>query len=98
MLALIFTTNTNIHLPRSAQRRKTQRAAYASRPPFQSASPNPRGVCTVTGPSADPSSVHLPATRGLHSFTFQINVSAFCGIGGIYRVCLRGAQGVQGGV
>jgi hypothetical protein len=55
-------------------------------------------VCTVTGPSADPSSVHLPATRGLHSFTFQINVSAFCGIGGVYRVCLRGAQGVQGGV
>ena len=26
--------------------------------------------------------------RGLHSFTFQLNVSAFCGIGGALRVCL----------
>jgi len=25
--------------------------------------------------------------RGLHSFTFQLNVSAFCGIGGALRVC-----------
>jgi len=29
-----------------------------------------------------------PAARGLHSFTFQLNVSAFCGIGGALRVCL----------
>ena len=28
--------------------------------------------------------------RGLHSFTFQLNVSAFCGIGGACRVCLGG--------
>jgi hypothetical protein len=26
--------------------------------------------------------------RGLHSFTFQLNVSAFCGIGGALTVCL----------
>jgi TPR repeat protein len=26
--------------------------------------------------------------RGLHSFTFQLNVSAFCGIEGALRVCL----------
>ena len=25
--------------------------------------------------------------RGLHSFTFQLNVSAFCGIGGACRGC-----------
>jgi hypothetical protein len=28
--------------------------------------------------------------RGLHSFTFHLNVSAFCGIGGAFRVCLGG--------
>jgi len=28
----------------------------------------------------------LPAARGLHSFTFQLNVSAFCGIRGVHGV------------
>jgi len=27
--------------------------------------------------------------RGSHSFTFQLNVSAFCGIGGAFRGCSR---------
>jgi len=27
-------------------------------------------------------------TRGLHSSTFELNVSAFCGIGGAFRGCL----------
>jgi len=26
--------------------------------------------------------------RGLHSSTFQLNVSAFCGIGGAFRGCI----------
>jgi hypothetical protein len=29
--------------------------------------------------------------RGLHSFTFRLNVSALCGIGVACRGCLRGA-------
>ena len=28
--------------------------------------------------------------RGLHSFTFELNVSAFCGIGGASKGCLGG--------
>ena len=28
--------------------------------------------------------------RGLHSSTFQLNLSAFCGIGGTFRGCLGG--------
>jgi len=27
----------------------------------------------------------VPLVRGLYSFTFQLNVSAFCGIGGAFR-------------
>jgi len=41
------------------------------------------------------------AGRGLHSFTFQLNVSAFCGIGGAFRGCLGlgfEVEGVLGGV
>jgi hypothetical protein len=34
------------------------------------------GVATVGGRGEG-----RPRTRGLHSFTFQLNVSAFCGIG-----------------
>ena len=30
------------------------------------------------------------AGRGLHSFTLQLNVSAFCGIGGAFRRCSGG--------
>jgi len=39
-----------------------------------------------------------PATRGLHSFTFHLNVSAFHGIWGAFRGCLRGVYQVSGGV
>jgi len=35
----------------------------------------------------------LPATRGLHSSTFQLNASVFCGIGGVFRGCLGGCLG-----
>jgi hypothetical protein len=31
--------------------------------------------------------------RGLHSSTFRLNVSAFCGIGGVSRGCLVGVRG-----
>ena len=34
--------------------------------------------------------------RGLHSFTFKLNVSAFCGIGGAFRGCLGGDGGFRG--
>jgi len=34
--------------------------------------------------------------RGLHSFAFQLNLSAFCGIGGACRGCSRGVRGCQG--
>jgi hypothetical protein len=36
--------------------------------------------------------------RGLHSFTFPLNVSAFCGVGGSFRDCLWGIYGVLGGI
>jgi hypothetical protein len=36
--------------------------------------------------------------RGLHSFTFQLNLSAFCGIGGAWRGYLRGVHEVLGGI
>jgi len=32
----------------------------------------------------------VPQPRGLHSLTFQLNVSAFGGIGGVVRDCLGG--------
>jgi len=39
-----------------------------------------------------------PGARGLHSFTFQLNLSAFCGIGGVFEGCLRGVLGVWGSI
>ena len=38
--------------------------------------------------------------RGLHSSTFRLNLSAFCGIGGAFRGCLGvlGMLGLEGGV
>jgi hypothetical protein len=39
----------------------------------------------------------MPVGRGVHSFTFQFNVNAFCGIGGAFLGCLRGLQWVLGG-
>jgi len=37
-----------------------------------------------------------PGGRGFHSFTFQLNVSAFCGIGNASRGCLGGVGGYWG--
>jgi len=34
--------------------------------------------------------------RGLRSFTFRLNLSAFCGIGGALRGCLGGVWGCLG--
>ena len=31
--------------------------------------------------------------RGLHSLTFQLNVSAFCGIGVAFKVCSGAVRG-----
>jgi len=36
--------------------------------------------------------------RGLHSSTFQLNVSALCGIGVAFRGCPGGVEGVSGAV
>jgi succinate dehydrogenase/fumarate reductase flavoprotein subunit len=36
--------------------------------------------------------------RGLHSFTSQLNLSAFHGIGGACRGCVAHGKGVLGGV
>ena len=36
------------------------------------------------------------AGRGLHSSTFWLNVSAFCGIGGASRGCFEGIEEVSG--
>jgi len=37
-----------------------------------------------------------PAARGLHSFTFQLNMSAFCETGGVFRGCLGVSRGIKG--
>ena len=42
--------------------------------------------------------VAAPLARGLHSFVFQLNVSALCGIGGAFRGCLGGVQGASGSI
>jgi hypothetical protein len=40
-----------------------------------------------------------PAGRGFHSFTFHLNLSAFCGIGGGFRVVLEGVlRGLHGAI
>ena len=48
--------------------------------------------------SRAPARTATPPGRGLHSFTFQINVSAFCGIGGASKGCLGAIEGVLWGV
>ena len=40
----------------------------------------------------------LVCGRGLHSFTFQLNESAFYGTGGAFRGCLRGIEDVLGSI
>jgi hypothetical protein len=39
-----------------------------------------------------------PPPRGLHIYSFRLNVSAFCGAGGAFRGCLGGIMEVSGGV
>ena len=39
-----------------------------------------------------------PPTRGLHSSTVRLNLSAFCGLGVALRGCLRGVYGVLGAI
>ena len=46
--------------------------------------------------SADPDAGPGAEGQGVHSFTLQLNVSASCGIGGAFRGCLGGVQGVSG--
>jgi hypothetical protein len=41
---------------------------------------------------------HQPAARGLHSSTFRLNLSTFCGIGGAFSGCLGGVLEVSGGI
>jgi hypothetical protein len=36
--------------------------------------------------------------RALHSSTFRLNLSAFCGTGGAFRGCLWGVKGVSEGI
>ena len=42
-------------------------------------------------------SLLVPNSRGSHSSTFRLNVSALCGIGGAFGKCVGGVQGVLGG-
>jgi hypothetical protein len=39
----------------------------------------------------------MPPARGVHSFTSQLNLSAFCGIGGACRGCSEVVWRVLGG-
>jgi hypothetical protein len=50
---------------------------------------NPTGSCA-------PAPTAAPPARGLHSSTFQLNLSAFCGIGVAFRGCFEGVWGVIG--
>jgi len=49
-------------------------------------------------PPPPPPALKRPTTRGLHSFTSQLNLSALCGIGGARRDCVTRVQGVSGGL
>jgi hypothetical protein len=51
------------------------------------------GQSRFGGGCCDNHSERLHGGRGLHSFTFQLNLSAFCGIGGAYRGCGWGVRG-----
>jgi hypothetical protein len=39
--------------------------------------------------------LEVPVVRGLHSYTFRLNLSAFCVIGGAVRGCFGGVPGVE---
>jgi len=50
------------------------------------------------GTDVNTADVGVVAGRGLHSFTFQLNLSALYGIGGARRGCVARIKGVSGGV
>ena len=54
------------------------------------------GATAVVAPPAGEVPRRRPVARGLHSSTFRLNVSAFCGIGGVSRGCLEGVWEVMG--
>jgi len=59
--------------------------------PYRSASfPMPSKARSIAAPALRRESVKLavPPPRGLHSSTFQLNLSALCGIGGVRRGCV----------
>jgi len=66
--------------------------------------PTTVGVTAAAGPGGGgaATSGSKPGIRGLRTSTFQLNVSAFCGIGGALRDCLgvvfAGVEEVSGGV
>ena len=55
-------------------------------------SPQPKHLTQLTSTSASRGSASPPAARGLHSSTFQLNVSTLCGTGGVKGV-FRGGLG-----
>jgi len=58
----------------------------------------PVGLVMLRGAEARLAAVNGPGARGLHSFTFQLNLSAFCGIEGARRACVAHVKGVFGGM
>ena len=50
--------------------------------------------CTTSKQSGCVSEEHSLGSRGLHSFTFQLNVSALYGIGGARRGCVARVEGM----
>jgi len=50
------------------------------------------------GGAASIAALTLSIGWGLHSSTFQLNVSAFGEIGGVFRGYLQGDYGVSGGI
>ena len=53
----------------------------------QAAVESTRGKVLEALTAAQAARVRLVLGRGLHSSTFRLNVSAFCGIGGAFRGC-----------
>ena len=48
------------------------------------------GAAAATGQDAEPALQTRAQGRALHSSTFGLNVSAFCGTGGAFSGCLGG--------
>jgi len=57
-----------------------------------------RGLRIADAPKADRLQRLALVGRGLPSFTSQLNLSAFCGIGGLLRDCVAHVNGVLEGV